>query len=972
MMPWSKFGSSLTVSGDVMVVSSPSATVDDVTTAGAAYVFHRDPATRGWVQAKQLVPHDSSSFSAFGHPLALDGDTVAAVLPSLTSWSGFRQAGVYLFGRDVGGLNQWGAVIKITDPVDLAGGTFATSVALAGDLLFVGAVSATVDGMVMIFERHRGGADHWGKIATIHENDLGAAKGTDEAFGGSLAVDGDNLLIGGPPDRGSDEAGDFFWNDNNGAAYLFSRDPVNRDQWGYVARLESPSPDGVLSDKFGLQLALADDTAVVAAQEGTAWNGAPTGAVYVFRRDGNVATSWVRVAQLTADDGRAYDAFGSAIALSGDTLLIGAANKHVASNFGQGGAYLFQRSSDASDTWEQTSMLTASDGQANDEFGTAVALDGDAIVVGSPYREGDAAPPELNDYGGVYLYEPQAPPPPVACQPAFVPTQTLPNVGAVISPTGFLLATAAGTVPAPLPIWILEAQPPAEPLHAGAVPLGLYYNVGAQCTTAAPVDLPFVLGLPVPAGADTSHLAVAVLVSGTSIDDDTSPGSVWRRLTGVYDPARQLFLVSMAALVAEGHTFVLIEDPSVEPMPSTDASREVAGVPRFIVQCKGLDALQCRDEDKIAIEQLLVDAYRSFKLQGFRDPALVNAVPSLGPVTPDTTVTFTYPRVYGAITLESCTDRDPGVLASYNAATKTMVFCAPRLQSADSRQLAARHELFHAVQHAYPNVAIVTEARDQWITEGTAMAAAAWNGRMNRMEQYSLRPVSQSFDDVGNIGAYKAQDFWVHLFTSTTPNLSARRRLPLGELVSFFERGATTASVADRLKNPATLTYGTLAVEYWNWVKNQVIEKTDVTFAEPGKGSALKNPCEIEPDLIGGLGPNRGGFTYSPSRTHKLGFVETSLTSTVVPIHFPVDVENVTVDVEGDSSLAYKVYLHEEDPVLAGCRSEPSDEARTFAKLPAGSIVLVLIANTFHQFPLGLNYDVKVSRGPDGAAVERL
>ena len=256
MMPWSKLGSSLAVSGDVMVVSSPRATVDGRTNAGAAYVFHRDPATHRWVQAKQLVPHDTSSFSAFGEPLAVDGDTIAAVLPSLRAWNGVltREAGVYLFGRNVGGPDQWGVVVKLTDPVDLAGGTFASSVALAGDLLFVGAVSATVDGMVMIFERNRGGADHWGKIATIFENDLGAAKGTDEAFGSSLAVDGDNLLIGGPPDRGADEAGDFFWNDNNGAAYLFSRDPVNRDQWSYVARLESPSPDGVLSDKFGRRL----------------------------------------------------------------------------------------------------------------------------------------------------------------------------------------------------------------------------------------------------------------------------------------------------------------------------------------------------------------------------------------------------------------------------------------------------------------------------------------------------------------------------------------------------------------------------------------------------------------------------------------------------------------------------------------------------------------------------------------------
>jgi hypothetical protein len=164
-------------------------------------LFYRDAATNQWSERKQLLPHDTVEFFTFGQALAVDGDTIAITVPSGTLNSVSQEAGVYLFGRHEGGPDQWGGIIKITDPIANAGGVFASSVALAGDLLFVGAVSASADGMVMIFERDRGGPNMWGKIATILESDLGSAKGTDEAFGAAVAVDGDNLLIGAPPDR---------------------------------------------------------------------------------------------------------------------------------------------------------------------------------------------------------------------------------------------------------------------------------------------------------------------------------------------------------------------------------------------------------------------------------------------------------------------------------------------------------------------------------------------------------------------------------------------------------------------------------------------------------------------------------------------------------------------------------------------------------------------------------------------------
>ncbi len=84
--------------------------------------------------------------------------------------------------------------------------------------------------------------------------------------------------------------------------------------------------------------------------------------------------------KLTASDGAAGDYFGSSVALSGDTALVGAAGDDVGVNTDQGSAYVFVRSGT---TWTQQAQLTASDGAAYDHFGSSVALSGDTALVGA-------------------------------------------------------------------------------------------------------------------------------------------------------------------------------------------------------------------------------------------------------------------------------------------------------------------------------------------------------------------------------------------------------------------------------------------------------------------------------------------------------------------------------------------------------------------------------------------------------------
>jgi MYXO-CTERM domain-containing protein len=100
---------------------------------------------------------------------------------------------------------------------------------------------------------------------------------------------------------------------------------------------------------------------------------------------------------LLASDGQANDGFASAVAIDADTAIVGAPGKTVGANAQQGAAYVFRRTAGA---WSQESTLTSSDGTPSDGFGRAVALVGDVAAVGAPDRAGDPGAA----LGGVYVF----------------------------------------------------------------------------------------------------------------------------------------------------------------------------------------------------------------------------------------------------------------------------------------------------------------------------------------------------------------------------------------------------------------------------------------------------------------------------------------------------------------------------------------------------------------------------------------
>ncbi|MCA9998293.1 MAG: PKD domain-containing protein, partial [Anaerolineales bacterium] len=151
--------------------------------------------------------------------------------------------------------------------------------------------------------------------------------------------------------------------------------------------------DGMAGDSFGNAVALSGETAVI----GAAWkdqNGANTGVAYVFRQNGS---SWLEQAKLIPGDGAENDYFGWDVDINGDVIVVGAPFfSSSTANTRPGAAYIFRKQQGI---WVQETKLLASDGSNNNHFGTDVAISGNRVLVGSYQDDAQGI-----DAGAAYVF----------------------------------------------------------------------------------------------------------------------------------------------------------------------------------------------------------------------------------------------------------------------------------------------------------------------------------------------------------------------------------------------------------------------------------------------------------------------------------------------------------------------------------------------------------------------------------------
>lgn len=193
-----------------------------------------------------------------------------------------------------------------------------------------------------------------------------ASPTTDTQLGWSIALSGNTALVGAYRE-------DLPNQPDAGAVYVFVH---NGTEWAQQARLIAS--DSQAASQFGFAVALDGDTAVI----GTIGDDAQStnaGAAYIFTRTG---TTWTQQQKLIASDAGTYHQFGYAVAVSGNTALIGAPFATI-NGFPYGAAYSFTRTGT---TWSQQQKLVASDPEINDSFGWSVALYGTTALIGAPFK----------------------------------------------------------------------------------------------------------------------------------------------------------------------------------------------------------------------------------------------------------------------------------------------------------------------------------------------------------------------------------------------------------------------------------------------------------------------------------------------------------------------------------------------------------------------------------------------------------
>ncbi|WP_428266111.1 cadherin-like beta sandwich domain-containing protein [Haliangium sp.] len=427
-----QLGAAVALDGELMAMGAPfesSGNPDDpadnsAIESGAVLVFRREGPS--WMPDAYLKASNLGDFDHFGSAVALDGDTLAVAAvgessadPANPDDNGAESSGaVYVFRRDG---TSWveEAYLKAESPG--ANDAFGTSLALAGDLLAVGAPSedsadpadpsnngALNSGAVYVFQRS---GDQWQQVAYLKASNLDAG----DAFGASLGLDAGALAVGA---TGEDSADAATPDDDSlgaaGAVYVFEQ---GVGAWDEVAYLKPGTIDG--NDAFGTSLGLLGDTLVVGTpgeDSGKPGNSADnglsdSGAVFVFVR---TESGWGQRAYLKAGNPDVNDRFGTTLALDQVGMVVnapgedsGSANEPDDDGTSDSGAvylYLGQQG-----TWSQAAYLKAANAEANDSFGAALSITLGALAVGAPQEDsGVKVSPFDNtaaESGAVYVFE---------------------------------------------------------------------------------------------------------------------------------------------------------------------------------------------------------------------------------------------------------------------------------------------------------------------------------------------------------------------------------------------------------------------------------------------------------------------------------------------------------------------------------------------------------------------------------------
>jgi len=257
---------------------------------------------------------------------------------------------------------------------------FGQSVSISGDTAIIGAPQDPGPGSAYVYVRNPV-TNLW----TEQQKLLASDDADGDHFGYSVSISGDTVIVGA---YGNDDGGT-----NRGSAYIFVR---NEGTWTEQQKLLNSN--GQVNDLFGLSVSISGDTVVVSA-EGEDDGGSQAGAAFIYVRNG---TTWTEQQKLLPSDKKTNTYFGRPVAISGDTVVIGKFLDNTIA-YQAGSAYVFVRNP-ITGVWTEQQKLVASDADAltssRVQFGSSVAISNDTIIIGAPFDNPDSD----GVLGSAYVY----------------------------------------------------------------------------------------------------------------------------------------------------------------------------------------------------------------------------------------------------------------------------------------------------------------------------------------------------------------------------------------------------------------------------------------------------------------------------------------------------------------------------------------------------------------------------------------
>jgi hypothetical protein len=433
----------ITTDGNTVIIGSPYQDTG-ATNAGSAYVFTRSGTT--WSQQAHIQAGDLQEGANFGCSVALDSDGDTAIVGARGEDTGGKKntGAAYVFTRSG---TTWTQQAKIQGGDLQAGDNFGITVGITDDGNKA-VVSASwkesgsgkiYAGAAYVFTR-TGSA--WSQEFKLSESD----SDVNDYFGtGTISRDG-NYIICGAAYADTDVRGGRLYREQApgvGAIYIYNKpgklevggplrltDGTESNkvalsvqktfEWSLPTMLRlhgsySSSTHG--SVKFGVDADMSGngDYAIVgdSLHTGSGSSQSQTGAVYVFTYDPGLSATqpmrglgWTLQQQIIASNGVANDNFGSGVAFnrSATYAAIGANGRSSS----RGALYVFTRAGTGTSWSQQGTMLEAGDGQAGDRLGDtgsiAIDLDGDTILVGAWGHPGTSGTGAGMNRGAVYMF----------------------------------------------------------------------------------------------------------------------------------------------------------------------------------------------------------------------------------------------------------------------------------------------------------------------------------------------------------------------------------------------------------------------------------------------------------------------------------------------------------------------------------------------------------------------------------------